>query len=111
MGIFRPEGSHSARAKSAVANQEATIEPLKSKIAQQMESVTARLNEQALQIQKGQQAISKKLITPTKRSKSPSYPITIIWPHRLGVVQLPEPSLHWRRRRLWARASPQPGTR
>src|SRR6266446_22437 len=62
--------------------------------------------------------MSKKLITPTKsqkfanrtdsfRGKSSSCPITFIWPRQLGFGPLPERSLHWRRRRLWARPAPQ----
>jgi hypothetical protein len=36
-------------------------------------------------------------------AKDRSYPIAMIWPHRLELVPLPEPSLHWRRRRLSTR--------
>ncbi len=34
-------------------------------------------------------------------------PIALIWPHRLELVPLPEPSLHWRRRRLPTRRTAQ----
>jgi hypothetical protein len=52
MGIFRLGASHSARPKSAVTSQEATIAQVKSAIAEQMEAVTARLKEHDLQIPK-----------------------------------------------------------
>jgi len=62
MEIFRPRGSHHARAKSAVTDQEATISQLKSTVAKhetagaeqekEIKALTASLKEQRALIQK-----------------------------------------------------------